>query len=174
LNVLFVCHANTSRSIMAETLLRHMVQERGFARAIKVHSAGVAPFARDGALVSLDTRFALRDHGIELADGKTSTALKRNLHLLETADLVLAMTADQKAIVERFPQAAGKTIHTLREFAGDGGDIADPASRDESFFRETCALIKQALEKALPRLLQVSALAPQASEHDKGPSGATR
>ena len=83
---------------MAETLLRHMVQERGLARAIKVHSAGVAPFARDGALVSLDTRFALRDHGIELADGKTSTALKRNLHLLETADLVLAMTADQKAM----------------------------------------------------------------------------
>ena len=152
MNVLFVCHANTSRSIMAETLLRHMLQERGLARSIKVHSAGVAPFARDGALVSLDTRFALRDHGIELADGKTSTALKRNLHLLETADLVLAMTAEQKASVERLPQAAGKLIHTLREFAGDGGDVADPASRDESFFRETCTLIRKALEKALPRL----------------------
>jgi protein-tyrosine-phosphatase len=153
MNVLFVCHANTSRSIMAETLLRQMLQERGLAHSIKVHSAGVAPFARDGALVSLDTRFALRDHGIELAEGKTSTALKRNLHLLETADLVLAMTAEQRSIVERYPQAAGKLIHTLREFAGDGGDVADPASRDESFFRETCALIKQALEKALPRLI---------------------
>ena len=154
--VLFVCHANTSRSIMAETLLRHMLQERGLDRSIKVHSAGVAPFARDGALVSLDTRFALRDHGIELADGKTSTALRRNLHLLEAADLVLAMTAEQKALVARFPQAATKPIYTLGEFAGDGGDIADPASRDESFFRDTCALIKEELQKALPRLLEAA------------------
>lgn len=160
MNVLFVCHANTSRSIMAETLLRHMLQQRGLARSVKVHSAGVAPFARDGALVSLDTRFALRDHGVELADDKTSTALKRNLHLLETADLVLAMTAEQKAIVERFPEAAGKAIHTLREFAGDSGDIADPASRDENFFVATCALIKQTLEKALPRIIVVSGASP--------------
>ncbi len=29
MNVLFVCHANTSRSIMAETLLRSMIEERG-------------------------------------------------------------------------------------------------------------------------------------------------
>jgi len=153
-NVLFVCHANTSRSIMAELLLRKMLQERGLADSIKVHSAGVAPFARDGALVSLDTQFALRDHGVELAEGKTSTALRRNLHLLETADLVLAMTAEQKTLVERYAEAAGKPIFTLREFAGEAGDIADPASRDESFFRDTCALVKSTLEQALPRLLK--------------------
>ena len=154
MNVLFVCHANTSRSIMAELLLRHMLQERGLARSIKVHSAGVAPFARDGALVSIDTRFALADLGVVLADGKTSTALRRNLHLLETADLVLAMTEEQKQLVERFPQAAGKAIYTLLEYAGESGDIADPASRDESFFRDTCAIVKRALEKAMPRLLE--------------------
>jgi protein-tyrosine-phosphatase len=159
MNVLFVCHANTSRSIMAETLLRQMLKERGAGRKVRVHSAGVAPYARDGALVSLDTRFALRDHGIELADEKTSTDLKRNLHLLETADVVLAMTREQKEIVERFPQAAGKAVYTLREFAGEEGDIADPASRDESFFRDTCALIKRTLEQALPRLL----VAPEAT-----------
>lgn len=155
MNVLFVCHANTSRSVMAETLLRRMLEERALSNAIQVHSAGVAPYARDGALVSLDTRFALRDHGIELADVKTSTDLKRNLHLLEDADLVLAMTAEQKAIVERIPLAAGKPVYTLREFAGDTTepDIADPATRDEDFFRQTCAVIKQALESALPRLI---------------------
>ena len=154
MNVLFVCHANTSRSIMAETLLRSMVEEQGLSDAIRVHSAGIAPYARDGALVSLDTRFALRDHGVELADEKTSTDLRRNLHLLEDADLVLAMTREQREIVERMPQAAGKPVFTLREYAGeDDGDIADPATRDESFFRATCAIIKRALERALPRLL---------------------
>jgi len=154
MNVLFVCHANTSRSIMAETLLRGMIEERGLSAAVHVHSAGIAPYARDGALVSLDTRFALRDHGVELADEKTSTDLRRNLHLLEDADLVLAMTREQREIVERMPQAAGKPVFTLREYAGeDDGDIADPATRDESFFRATCAIIKRALERALPRLL---------------------
>ena len=158
MNVLFVCHANTSRSIMAETLLRGMIEERGLSDAIHVHSAGIAPYARDGALVSLDTRFALRDHGLELTDEKTSTDLRRNLHLLEEADLVLAMTREQREIVERMPQAAGKPVYTLREYAGEeDGDIADPATRDESFFRSTCAIIKQALELALPRLLASAA-----------------
>lgn len=157
---------------MAEVLLRHMLQARDLGGSIKVHSAGVAPFARDGALVSLDTRFALRDHGIEIAEGKTSTALKRNLHLLETADLVLAMTAEQKATVESFPESTGKPIYTLREFAGDTGDIADPASRDESFFRDTCALVKEALEKALPRIIRASGFARRASTRDEEPDGA--
>jgi protein-tyrosine phosphatase len=153
MNVLFVCHANTSRSIMAEHLLQQMVVERGLGEKIRVYSAGVAPYARDGALISLDTRFALRDHGLEPVDDKTSTDLKRNLHLLEDADLVLAMTAEQKAIVARMPLAATKAIYTLREFAGDRDlDIADPASRDESFFRQTCALIKDALERSFPKL----------------------
>lgn len=142
---------------MAELLLRKMVAERGLAQEIRVHSAGVAPYARDGALVSLDTRFALRDHGLEPLDEKTSTALRRNLHLLEAADLVLAMTAEQKMIVQQMPRASEKPIYTLREFAGDATlDIADPASRDESFFRETCALIKDALERSLPRLLELA------------------
>jgi protein-tyrosine-phosphatase len=158
MNVLFVCHANTSRSIMAEILLRAMLEERGLGGTIRVHSAGIAPYARDGALVSLDTRFALRDHGIHLGEHKRSTDLKRNLHLLEAADLVLAMTAEQKAIVDAMPQAAGKSVFTLREFAGDpaGSDIADPASRDEAFFRDTCAVIKRSLEESLPRLLDLA------------------
>jgi protein-tyrosine phosphatase len=158
MNVLFVCHANTSRSIMAEHLLRQMVAERGLEEKIRVHSAGVAPYARDGALISLDTRFALRDHGLEPLDAKTSTDLKRNLHLLEEADLVLAMTAEQKDIVARMPLAVGKPVYTLREFAGDAElDIADPASRDESFFRNTCALIKDALERSFSRLIALAA-----------------
>jgi protein-tyrosine-phosphatase len=152
-NILFVCHANTSRSIMAERLLRHMFEERGLDHRLHVDSAGVAAYARDGALVSLDARFALRDHGIHVGEEMTSTALQRNLHLLEDADLVLAMTAEQKAIAHRFPGAEGKPVYTLREFVGEEGDIADPATRDESFFQETCREIRRCLDKALPRIV---------------------
>ena len=139
---------------MAETLLRQMLEERGLGGKHHVDSAGVAAYARDGALVSLDTRFALRDHGIEVGEEITSTDLKRNLHLLETADLVLAMTSEQKKLVERLPGAGGKRVQTLREFVGEEGDIADPATRDESFFQQTCTEIKRCLDLALPRLLE--------------------
>ncbi|MEA2625980.1 MAG: protein arginine phosphatase [Candidatus Binatota bacterium] len=138
---------------MAEALLRRMVEESGVGSRVRVDSAGVAPYARDGALVSLDTRFALRDLGIDVDERVTSTDLKRNLHLLAEADVVLAMTGEQKAIVERMPEAAGKRIATLREFVGEAGDIADPATRDESFFRETCAEIRRCLELAVPKLV---------------------
>lgn len=141
---------------MAETLLRHMVERLGVAFRIRVASAGVAAYARDGALVSLDTRLALRDYGLEVPSDLTSTSLQRNLHLLEEADLVLAMTAEQKAMVARLPAARGKRIATLREFAGESGDIADPAARDERFFEETCAEIKRCLEKVLPQLLELA------------------
>jgi protein-tyrosine-phosphatase len=156
-NILFVCHANTSRSIMAETLLRQLLEERGVGDRFHVDSAGVAAYARDGALVSLDTRFALRDHGIHVGEELTSTDLRRNLHLLEDADLVLAMTGEQRRIVEKMPGASGKRVFTLREFAGEEGDIADPATRDESFFQATCREIKRCLELAVPRLLEPSA-----------------
>lgn len=137
---------------MAENLLRHMVEAQGLGDRIRVSSAGVAPYARNGALPSLDARFALRDHGIELAESVGSTDLKRNLHLLVAADLVLAMTEEQKAMVERLPEAAGKRVETLREFVGEPGDIVDPATRDHDFFQAICGEIKRCLDLALPKL----------------------
>lgn len=138
---------------MAEALLRWMLEHEGVAERFDVQSAGVAPYARDGALVSLDTRFALRDHGIELSDTATSTSLKRNLDLLSRADLVVAMTEEQRDILRSWPEAEGKRIETLRELAGESGDIGDPAAKDEAFFEKTCAEIRRCLEKALPGLL---------------------
>lgn len=147
---------------MAEILFRAMLDRLPNAQDFQVRSAGVAPYARDGALVSLDTRFALREHGHDLPEGKTSTDLKRNPHLLVEADLALAMTVEQKKIVLRLPQASGKSVYTLREFAGDDVlDIPDPASRDESFFQQTCAVIHGALERSLPRLLELSLSLPR-------------
>jgi protein-tyrosine-phosphatase len=144
---------------MAETLLRHLFEARGLNHRFHVDSAGVAAYARDGALVSLDTRFALRDHGIHVGEETRSRDLKRNLHLLEDADLVLAMTEEQKEIVARMPQAAGKPLYTLKEYAGEAGDIADPATKDGSVFEETCRTIKACLERSLPRMIEASSAA---------------
>ena len=152
--ILIICHANTSRSAIAEALLRKMLAERGVAHRYRIESGGVAPFARDGALVSLDARLVLRDEGIELPPDSVATDLKRNRHLIDEADLILAMTREQIRILrDGWPEAAGKEIYTLREFAGDAGDIEDPAGPDESVFAACRDEIKVCLERALVRLV---------------------
>ena len=62
--VLVVCHANTSRSIIAEAVLLRLIRERGLDGRVTVSSGGIAPYARDGSLVSLDAKFVLREIGI--------------------------------------------------------------------------------------------------------------
>ena len=155
-HVLFVCHANTSRSVMAEHLLRRLLEDHAVPEgAMVVTSGGIAPFARDGSLVSLDTRLVLRDVDIHIDPEAGARDLKRgHRHLLETADLVLTMTAEQVEMVQRSGgPRPGTPVLTLRHFAGLGGDIADPAGREESVFVATRDAVAHALEHALPRLL---------------------
>lgn len=150
-SILIICHANTSRSVMAEAMLKKMLAERNL--PVEVSSAGVAPFARDGALVSMDARLALREEGIHLPADSVATDLKTNRHLIERADLILAMTGQQIEILRNaFPEARDKPTLTLKEFAGSAGDIEDPAGRDENFYASCRDEIKAALERAVARL----------------------
>lgn len=143
--------------MIAEALLARLLADNGMAERITLTSGGVAPFARDGALASLDARLALRDEGIHISPETVSTDLKRNRHLVTGADLILAMTAEQVAMLAReFPEAADKRIHTLREFAGFTGDIEDPAGQDEDVYAACVATIRDALVAALPRLASLA------------------
>ena len=155
--ILIVCHANTSRSVMAQALLERLLESRGAAARFRVRSGGIAYYARDGALTSLDAKLALREHGIEIPADSVATDLKVNRHLLGAADLIVAMTGEQVSMLrESFPEAAGKEVRTLRELAGRPGDIEDPAGQDESVFAACCAQIKDCLEESLDLLLACS------------------
>ncbi len=152
--VLIVCHANTARSVMAQALLDRMLAERDARHRIRIRSGGIANYARDGMLPSLDARLVLREDGIDLAeDALTSTDLKRHRHLVAEADLILTMTAAQRETMEIFPEARGRPVFTLREFAGEVGDIGDPANQGEEAFRACRDEIKRCLVRALDRLL---------------------
>jgi protein-tyrosine phosphatase len=152
--VLIVCHANTSRSIIAEAVLLRLLRERGLDGGVSVVSGGIAPFARDGSLVSLDAKFVLQEIGIPAPPKPGATDLKRNRHLLAEADLILVMTDEQRRMLAGFEEAGGKRVLTLRELAGGTGDIADPAMQDEDFFRSCRDQIVECLEAGLPRLLE--------------------
>jgi protein-tyrosine-phosphatase len=153
-SVLLICAANTARSVMAEHLLVRELRARGAGADIRVRSAGIAPYARDGALISLDTRMTLRDIGIDLGDDATSTDLKRHPELLEQADLVIAMTEQQaRELRERFVVAVTLPIHTLRSFAGEAGDIDDPFEQGEVAFAECRVEIGRLIPHVVDRLI---------------------
>ena len=151
--VLVVCHANTSRSIIAEAVLLRLLRERGLDRSVTVGSGGIAPYARDGSLVSLDAKFVLREIGIPEPPKPGATDLKRNRHLLSEADVILVMTEQQRRMLADFEEATGKPVLTLRELAGESGDIDDPSMKDEDVFRRCRDEIVECLERGLPRLL---------------------
>jgi protein-tyrosine phosphatase len=152
--ILFICHANTSRSIIAEALLRRMLGAYDPPDEFLIQSGGIAAYARDGALASMDARLVLRDEGIDLPADTVSTDLKRHPELVEEADLILAMTDSQvDMLLSIYPRAAAKSVYTLKSFAGRPGDIEDPVGKSEAVFAACLAEIKRCLEGAMSRFL---------------------
>jgi protein arginine phosphatase len=151
--VLIVCHANTSRSIIAEAVLQRLVSEHGLEARLSIRSGGIAPYARDGSLVSLDARLVLRDVGIELPEGAGATDLKRHRELIDDADVILVTTDEQRRMLGDFREADGKRILTVRELGGEAGNIDDPAMQAEDVFVQCRVDITRCLMAGLYRLL---------------------
>jgi protein-tyrosine-phosphatase len=150
--VLLVCHANTARSVMAQALLEQLLGRRNGVAPVRIRSGGVGPAARDGMIPSLDARLVLREEGIHLAeDAYASIDLRQHRDLVAEADLILTMTALQKLMVQSFDEARGRAIYTLREFAGEAGDIGDPAGQGELAFRACRDEIKRCLLQSIER-----------------------
>lgn len=152
--VLLVCHANTCRSVMAHALLERMLAERGLGGRVRVRSAGVSPYARDGMLASLDARLVLKEIGILLAeDTIVSTDLKSHRDLVGEARVVVTMTVEQKRLVAALVGGEVPPTLTLRELAGESGDIGDPVGQGEETYRACRDEIARCLDKGFRDLL---------------------
>ncbi len=152
--VLFVCHANTCRSVMAHVILEQMLGERDARDLIRVTSGGVGNTARDGMIPSLDARIVLREEGIHLTETAiVSTDLRQHPEVVSRADLILTMTANQKRALAFLGETAGRPVFTLREFAGEDGDIGDPVGQGEDTYRTCRDEIRRCLKLSFDRLL---------------------
>jgi protein-tyrosine-phosphatase len=139
---------------MAHVLLERMLRERQAEGQVRVRSGGVAAHARDGMIASLDARLVLREVGIHLAeDAFQSTDLRRHREVVAEADLVLTMTEAQKPLVAALGVASGRPLFTLREFAGEPGDIDDPYGGDDHGYRHARDVIRRCLERSFERIL---------------------
>ncbi len=145
--ILVVCSVNTARSRMAEGFLNDFFSK--FNLDVDVISGGIASNARDGMLISMDAKLAMGEIGIKLSETAMSKDLKKYPKLIKDADLILTLTNKHKEEIYDFINIDGKKIVTIKEFAGETGDIEDPSMKELEGFRIARDDIIECLMKGL-------------------------
>ncbi len=148
-SILIVCSVNTARSCMAEGFLKDFFLKQNL--DIRVKSCGVSSHARDGMLISIDARLAMEEVGIKLSENSLSIDLKKHPEILEDVDLILTLTEKHLEEIHEIFNINSLEILTLKEFAGEYGDIEDPSMKELEGFREARNKIINCLMKGLNR-----------------------
>ena len=150
-SILVACSVGVARSPMAVGFLKDFFSKRNL--NIEVFSGGIASNARDGMLISLDAKLVMKELGIKLSDSAESFDLKKHKDLIKKAELILTLTNQHKQDLLKFQEIDNKDIYTLKEFAGESGDIEDPSMKGIEGFRLIRDEIKDCLMKGLQKSL---------------------
>jgi protein-tyrosine phosphatase len=152
-SILIVCTGNICRSPMAEGILRQLLSERG-AEDIRVESAGVAGW-QDSPPTG-EAIMAMMEREIDIT-GHLARRLGRQM--IESSDLIVAMTADHRDAVARISPGAAARTFTLKELVDllerSGLDATDDGSSDpqERLRRAVEAADRARADEERPELL---------------------
>ena len=123
IKVLFLCHGNICRSTMAESVMTHMVKEKGLADMFEINSAATSR-EEIGNTPHYGTVGKLREVGIPLVPHRAVQMTKEDY---EYYDYLIGMDS---ANIRNMTRIAGSDkegkIYKLLQFAGSDKDVADP------------------------------------------------
>jgi len=143
MNILFICGGNTCRSPMAKVIFEQMHSKEIAAGKIKADSA--AAYGHPGSAASTGTKNAIKTlFGQDLLQGHKSKKLGEDLK--GWADVIAVMEGRMK---DGMPPNKTKT---LKEYAGETGDIPDPFGQSDEVYLQCAKEIKRLIEIAWPPL----------------------
>lgn len=145
MNILFVCTGNTCRSPMAAAIMEKIAVENDL--DVLIESAGL--FANVGGTASDEAIEALDNMGIDLTFHQTKPITEE---LIEKSDIILAMTQAHKELLKPM---VGDKVYTLKEYAGDSGDVSDPYGGDLEEYEETAKEIYDALVDVAEKIADI-------------------
>lgn len=120
MKILFVCHGNICRSPMAESVMAHLLKERGISH-ISVASAATST-EEIGNPVHGGTRRVLATHGVPLVPHRARQMTRQDG---AEFDLLIGMDSANLRNMARIVGPSEK-IHGLLDWSGHPRDIADP------------------------------------------------
>ena len=121
--IMFVCHGNICRSPMAEFIFKKLVFDAGLADRFIISSSATST-EELGSPVYPPARAELTKHGIR-SDGKYAVQLSRSD--ADKYDMFIGMdSANIRNMHRILGEGARDRIHKMMNFAGEGGDVADP------------------------------------------------
>lgn len=143
--IIFVCTGNTCRSPMAEYIMKHLWKDSDRPEII---SRGTTVFS--GEPMNPKTVRALKVNEIPYKK-RLSGAL--NEKDLDGKVLMLTMTQGHKLSLKNVKKKAGyPAIYTIKEFAGEAGDVKDPYGMPEREY-DLCYLeLDRLINKVINRL----------------------